>query len=230
MTTTPQASRHKLGFPSKSKLNESKELRQSASKLIPSGVTDEIFISGARGSHIWDVDGNEYIDLVLGFGPVILGHSDAEVQNRVRQYDAKGVIYGRDIDLEISVANKIRSLMPSAEMIRYFVTGTEATMNAIKIARAFTGKDKILKFEGHYHGFHDYVSFSTEPGPTAPRDKPKPDFTGIPKALQKLVLVKEWNDFDSIEKTARKSAKDIAAIITEPIMANSSVIPRWMDT
>jgi glutamate-1-semialdehyde 2,1-aminomutase len=140
----------------------------------------------------------------------------------VHEYDRNGVIYGMDHPLEIEVARKIKSLMPGAEMVRYFVTGTEATMNAIKIARAYTGKEKIIKFEGQYHGFHDYVSFSTEPKPKSKKGAPQPDVRGIPRALQKLVVVKEWNDFDAVEKAVKKS--DIAAMITEPIMANSSVI------
>lgn len=214
-----------LGYRKKSDLKNSSKLQRSASKLMPSGVTEDIFVNKAQGSHIWDVDGNEYIDYKLGYGPVILGHSYPDVQKRVHEYDQRGVIYGFDHPLEIKVAKKIKSLMPGAEMVRYFVTGTEATMNAIKIARAFTGKEKILKFEGHYHGFHDYVSFSTEPNPKSPRSKPQPDLKGIPKALQKLVIVREWNDFDAVEKAVKKSAGTIAAIITEPIMANSSVIP-----
>ena len=216
--------KHKLGFQSKSQLKQSRTLHREAERYLPTGVAKEIFVASAKGSHIWDVDGNEYIDYVLGYGPAILGHSNVDVQARVHEYDSDGVIYGRDSRLEIDVANKIRSLVPSAEMIRFFVTGTEATMNAIKVARAYTGKEKIIKFEGHYHGFHDYVSFSTEPSSRSRKGKPQPDFTGIPKALQKLILVLEWNDFEAIERTAKKS-NDIAAIITEPIMANSSVIP-----
>lgn len=213
-----------LGYSKKSDLKMSSRLQKAASKLMPSGATDKIFINNAHGSHVWDVDENEYIDYKLGYGPVILGHSHPEIQKRVHEYDQRGVIYGSDHPLEIEVAKKIRSLMPSAEMIRYFVTGTEATMNAIKIARAYTGKERIIKFEGHYHGFHDYVSFSTEPKPKSKKGVPQPDVRGIPRTLQKLVIVKEWNDFDAVEKAVKKSA-GIAAIITEPVMANSSLIP-----
>jgi glutamate-1-semialdehyde 2,1-aminomutase len=127
--------------------------------------------------------------------------------------------------LEISVAEKIESIVPSAEMIRFYVSGTEATMHAIKIARAYTGKEKILKFEGQYHGVHDYVSFSTAPSAESPRGKAQPDSIGIPKAIQKLTLVNQWNDFDAVEKTIRNESSNIAAIITEPVMANAAVIP-----
>jgi glutamate-1-semialdehyde 2,1-aminomutase len=202
----------------------SKKLKQKADKLMPEGVADSIFIDNARGSHVWDVDGNEYIDYKLGYGPVIIGHRHPAVQDRVHEYDKKGVIYGSDTPLEVTLAEKLRTIVPSAEMIRYYVSGTEATMHAIKIARAYTGKDKILKFEGQYHGVHDCVSFSTEPAASR-RGKAQPDSAGIPKVLKKLTLVNEWNDFDAVEKTVRKESRSIAAIITEPVMSNAAVIP-----
>jgi glutamate-1-semialdehyde 2,1-aminomutase len=192
---------------------------------MPSGAADSIFINNARGSHIWDVDGNEYIDYKLGWGPVILGHSHPAVQKNVHKYDNKGICYALGHPLEITVAKKIKSLIPSAEMIRFFVTGTEATMHAIRIARAYTKKERIVKFEGHYHGTHDYALFSVEPDPQFAPGKPQPNSWGIPNALKKLVVVVQWNDFDAIEKTIRKDAGNIAAIITEPIMANNAVIP-----
>jgi glutamate-1-semialdehyde 2,1-aminomutase len=204
---------------------QSEKLRQKLSKFLPDGVADSILVDNASGSHIWDVDGNQYIDYRLGYGPVILGHSHPAVQDRVHEYDKRGVIYGFDTPLEITVAEKIKSIVPSAEMIRFYVSGTEATMHAIKIARAYTGKEKILKFEGQYHGVHDYVSFSTEPSAESRRGKAQPDSIGIPKAIQKLTLVNEWNDFDVVEKTIRKESKNIAAIITEPVMSNAAVIP-----
>ncbi len=192
---------------------------------MPAGVTDSIFISNARGSHVLDVDGNEYIDYKLGHGPVILGHGHPAVLDKVHQYDKRGAIYGSDTPLEVTLAEKIRSIVPSVEMIRYHISGTEATMHAIKIARACTGKEKILKFEGQYHGIHDYVSFSTEPGTESRRGTAQPDSIGIPKAIGKLTLVSEWNDFDVVEKTVKKHSDNIAAIITEPIIANAAVIP-----
>jgi glutamate-1-semialdehyde 2,1-aminomutase len=205
-------------------MKASKKLQRKASKMMPSEVLDSIFISKAKGSHIWDVDGNEYIDYKLGYGPVILGHAHPAVRKKVHEYDQKGISYGFDNALEVTVAEKIKSLVPSAERIRYFVSGTEATMHALRIARAKTKKEKILKFEGHYHGAHDYVLFSVEPGKDSRQGK-KPDARGIPKALNNLVMVENWNDFDGIEKTVKKNGKDLAAIIAEPIMANASVIP-----
>jgi glutamate-1-semialdehyde aminotransferase len=123
-------------------IKQSKQLRRKASKYIPVDLANSIFIDEASGSRIWDVDGNEYIDYKLGWGPVILGHSHPAVQNRVHEYDKKGICYALDNQLEVSVAQKIRSLVPSAKMIRYFVSGTEATMHAIRIARAYTKKKR----------------------------------------------------------------------------------------
>jgi glutamate-1-semialdehyde 2,1-aminomutase len=208
----------------KLKTKKSKELGRQASKLMPRGVTDSPFVARAKGSHIWDVDGNEYIDYKLGWGPVILGHAHPAVIKRVHEYSRKGLSYGLSSPMEIEVARKIKSLVPCAETVRYFVSGTEATMHAIRIARAYTKKDKVLKFEGHYHGSHDYVLFATEPETNAP-PHPQPDSQGIPEPLKKLVIVNEWNDFDAVEKTVRKEADSIAAIITEPVMANAGVIP-----
>ena len=179
-------------------MKASKKLQRKASKMMPSEVLDSIFISKAKGSHIWDVDGNEYIDYKLGYGPVILGHAHPAVRKKVHEYDQKGISYGFDNALQVTVAEKIKSLVPSAERIRYLVSGTEATMHAIRIARAKTKKEKILKFEGHYHGAHDYVLFSVEPGKDSRQGK-KPDAQGIPKALNNLVMVENWNDFDGIE-------------------------------
>jgi glutamate-1-semialdehyde 2,1-aminomutase len=143
----------------------------------------------------------------------------------VHEYDNKGICYALGHPLEIAVVKKIKSLVPSAEMVRFFVTGTEATMHAIRIARAYTKKEGIVKFEGHYHGTHDYALFSVEPNPRTASGKPQPSSCGIPNALKDLVVVEPWNDFDAVEKTIRKGASNIAAIITEPIMANNAVIP-----
>jgi glutamate-1-semialdehyde 2,1-aminomutase len=206
-------------------MKQSKKLQHKGEKFFPKGAADNIFIDKAKGSHIWDIDGNEYIDYKLGWGPVILGHSNPTVLKRIHECDNSGICHAFGNTLEIAVAEKIRSLVPSAEMIRFFVTGTEATMHAIRIARAYTKKKKIVKFEGHYHGTHDFMLFSVILGANTPMGKAVPNCWGIPDALKDLIIVAQWNDFDTIEKTVRKEAPNIAAIITEPIMANSSVIP-----
>lgn len=183
-----------------------------------------IFVEKASGSHLWDVDGNEFIDYRMAFGPVILGHSNLQVRRRIHQSLKKGTIYAFDNELEIDVAEKIRSLVPSVEMIRFSVSGTEAVMHALRIARGYTGKKKIVKFEGHYHGGSDYVLYSTTAELSELPPRPKPSSLGIPGEIEDLVFVNEWNDFEGIEKTVKKHANEIAAIITEPVMGNAAAI------
>jgi len=145
-------------------------LHKEALKVLPAGVSSNarlwkrvcpiytpcsLFIEKAVGSHIWDVDGNEYIDYRLGYGPVILGHSYPPVHDAVHSVDEKGLVYAFSHELEIKVAKQMISMAPSVEMVRFANSGTEATMHAIRIARAYTGKEKVVKFEGHYHGAHE---------------------------------------------------------------------------
>jgi glutamate-1-semialdehyde 2,1-aminomutase len=229
-------------MPKKFKLTKSLKLFKEALKILPAGASSNarlwmhaqfcptyapctIFAKRANGAYIWDVDGNKYIDYRLGFGPVILGHSYPAVVKRIHAAEEDGSIYALDNELELIVAKKIRKLVPSAEMIRYSVTGTEATMHAIRLARAYTNKNVILKFEGHYHGAHDYLLFSTHPSYEAVEGKPIVMSRGIPKEISKLVIVERWNDFDAVEKTVKANYKKLAAIITEPVMGNAAAIP-----
>ncbi len=220
------------------------ELYREAQSVLPAGVSSNarvwravcptfmpcsIFVSRARGSHLWDVDGNEYIDYRMGFGPVILGHSDPRIHEAVHRIDEDGLIYALSHELEIRVAKKIVSMVPCAEMVRFCNSGTEATMHAIRVARAYTGREKIVKFEGMYHGAHDYLLYSTDPPFDQVRGPPRsiPKSAGIPKAINKLCLVERWNNFDRIEKLVKTRGEEIAAIITEPIMGNcSAIMPR----
>lgn len=226
------------------RLDRSMELYKEALSVLPAGVSSNarvwrtvcptnmpcsLFVSRARGSHIWDVDGNEYIDYRMGFGPVILGHSDPRVHERVHKVDEQGLVYALSHELEVTVAKKIVSMVPCAEMVRFCNSGTEATMHAIRVARAYTKREAIVKFEGMYHGAHDYLLFSTDPPFDAAKGSARsiPMSAGIPRAIQKLCLVERWNDFDRIEKLVRKKGDTIAAIITEPIMGNcAAIMPR----
>ncbi len=224
----------------KPKLGKSIRLFSEALKVMPGGVSSNarlwqsaqfcpiytpctIFAKKAVGSHIWDVDGNKYIDYRLGFGPIILGHSHPYVTSEVQKALRKGTVYALDNELELSVSRDIIEMVPCAEMVRFSVTGTEATMHAIRAARAYTGKEAIVKFEGHYHGGYDYMLFSTDP-PYDTKRRPYPQSMGIPKMLSKLVMVETWNNFQSIERTVKQHHKKIAAIITEPIMGNAGAI------
>lgn len=221
------------------KFPRSQELHKKASRILPGGVSSNarlwydicpiygpctIFVDRASGSHLWDVDGNEYVDYRLGFGPVILGHGNQAVRRRIGKSLKKGTIYAFDNELEIKVAEKIQSLVPSAEMIRFSVSGTEAVMHALRIARGYTGKKKILKFEGHYHGGSDYMLYSTTAAISDLPPRPVPASLGIPDEVQELTLVNQWNDFGETERTVREHANDLAAIITEPVMGNAAAI------
>lgn len=192
--------------------------------LTPNYNASTIFVHKAKGAYLWDVDGNKYIDYRLGYGPVILGHSYEKIHKAVEKAEANGLVYALDNEYELKVAKLVRSMVPCAEKMRFANSGTEATMAAVRLARAYTGKEKIVKFEGHFHGTHDYVLFSTDGNFSGPLNEPVPMSLGIPKAIKDLVLVEQWNDFEAIEKLVKEHHQEIAAIITEPIMGNASAI------
>jgi len=223
-----------------SKLHKSKELFEEARKLTPGGVHSAIrfsepypiFISEAKGAKIYDVDGNEYIDYHLAFGPVVLGHASSRVVAAVTEQLSKGIIFGFSNELEIEVAKKIKTHVPSAQMIRFCNSGTEATYHAIRVARAYTKKDKIVKFEGAYHGWHDYVSVSSSPSlkDAGPRESPLsvPDTEGMSRETAKNTIVVPFNDSEVMEKTIKKYGDTIAALITEPILHGNAacIVPK----
>ncbi len=194
-------------------------------KFCPKNLPCTLFIKKANGAYIWDVDGNKYIDYRLGFGPVILGHSHPAVVERIHQHEKEGSVYAFDNELEISVSEKVIKAVPCADMIRYSVTGTEATMHSLRLARAYTKREKVLKFEGHYHGSHDYLLWSTAHVPIQGPEKPHVMSLGIPKAIENLIEVAEFNNFEDVEAKIRKNRNDLAAVIMEPMMGNGGGIP-----
>ncbi len=222
----------------------SMEVHKRALEFLPGGVSSNariwhqecslerpctIYIDSAFGSQIKDVDGNEYIDYRMGFGPVILGHSHPAVHGAVHREDEHGLVFALPHEQEIRVAQQIREMVPSAEAVRFANSGTEATMTAVRVARAVTGREKIVKFEGCYHGAHDYVLFSTDPdfdsvGPME-HPVPVPKGTGIPKALADLVVVQRFNQPAQLQRTMEREGNDVACVIVEPVMGNASVIP-----
>jgi glutamate-1-semialdehyde 2,1-aminomutase len=216
------------------KTGKSKELFEEARKLTPGGVHSglrffdpyPIFISRAKGARIFDVDGNEYIDYHLAFGPVVLGHCHPGVVAAVKDQLKEGIIFGLCSESEVAVAKKIKMHVPSAQMIRYCNSGTEATYHALRVARAYTKRDKIVKFEGAYHGWHDYVAVSTSPSlkDAGPSELPAsvPDTEGLCKEIVKNTIVVPFNDPEVLEKTINKHKNDIAALITEPILHGNS--------
>jgi glutamate-1-semialdehyde 2,1-aminomutase len=211
------------------RLTRSEELFEKAKKLIPGGVNSPVrafqpypfFTKRSKGSHIFDVDGKEYIDYCLGYGPLILGHAPPEIIKAVAAQLEKGSLYGTPTEQEVELAELISSLVSSAEMVRLVSTGSEATMSAIRAARGFTGKKKIVKFEGCYHGAHDYVLVKAGSGATT---FGMPDSLGIPEETTKNTIVVPFNDAEKFEKAVKDSKNDLAAVIVEPVIGNIGVV------
>jgi glutamate-1-semialdehyde 2,1-aminomutase len=222
-----------------SRFSRSFALYEEAKHHLPSGASSNvrvyahdpfpILFKKGQGSRVWDVDDNQYVDLLSSYGSVVLGHSHPAVLRAISEQIQNGTMLGTTTELEVEVAKKIQSAVPSAEMVSFANTGTEATMEAIRIARAFTGRDKILKFEGHYHGHHDYVLFSVEsPSIVAGLEQAPsklPYYPGIPDGISRTVVVAPWNDPTSVERVLKRNANDLAAIITEPVMGSAGIIP-----
>lgn len=209
-------------------------------KVIPHGVNsnfrywgdeDTLVIDRGEGTYVWDMDGKRYIDYRLGFGPVILGHAYPAVVERVQEALAGGNIFAWTTPYEISVAERI-TRMCNVDKVRLTNTGTEATMHALRVARAYTGREKFIKFEGQYHGMADYFMFSTASsyrGALGSRRNPiaAANTSGIPKALNQYVLSLAFNDFEGLERTVKANWGDLAAIIVEPMLGNSaSIMPQ----
>jgi glutamate-1-semialdehyde 2,1-aminomutase len=199
-------------------------LRAQAERVLAGGVSSHFkawqpfYVRQAQGAHLTDVDGNDYVDLIMGFGPNSLGHSPDVVMNAVRAALGHGTSLAIATPLEVELAQTIARLVPSMEVMRFVVTGTEATMMALRTARAFTGRTRIGRFEGHYHGQHDaaLVSVAHVAGPEQ-RPEPVADGAGIPRGVLEDVVVLPWNDIDLVAPIVREAADDLAAIILEPV-------------
>ncbi len=219
---------------------------ERADKVLPFGVSSNFRYWGegenmgaarAQGTYLWDFDGNRYIDYRLGFGPVILGHGHPAIVERVAEAIKGGTVFALTHELEVKVAERIVALCPGVDKVRYANSGTEATMHALRIARSHTGREKIIKFEGQYHGMHDYMLFSTASSPHKALGHrrspiPAPTSSGIPKAIHHLVITLPYNDFEMLERTVKQSWGDVAAIIVEPILGNLAGImpqPGWLE-
>lgn len=211
-------------------MSESKKLFERSKTLIPGGVNSPVrafepfpfFTKSAKGSRLTDVDGREYIDYCLGYGPLILGHANAEVIGAVKEQLAKGTLYGTPSEQEVELAELICKCVPSAEMVRLVTTGAEATMSAIRLARGFTGKKKIVKFEGCYHGAHDCVLVKAGSGATT---FGMPDSLGVPEETVRNTIVIPYNDVEKLEETVKSEKEDLAAVIVEPVIGNIGVVP-----
>ncbi len=190
------------------------------------GDEDTMVIARGDGAYVYDMDGNRYIDYQLGFGPVILGHGHPGVAEAVAQAAAEGTTFAMTQQREVEAAEKFKQAVPWVEYLRFTNTGTEATMHAVRLARGYTGRDVILKFEGQYHGVHDYVMFSTAGAPPTAlgsRYRPVPwqSSSGIPDGIRSYVQVLPFNDLDLAERLFRRAGHQIAAVLVEPMLGNA---------
>lgn len=212
---------------------KSKQLFQEAKEWMPGGVNSPVraygnvtmvprFISSAKGSKIIDADGNEYIDYVCSWGPGILGHAYPDVIKAVQRACEDGLSFGAPTEKETILAKLIHELMPPMEMVRLVSSGTEAVMSAIRVARGYTGRDKIIKFRGCYHGHSDGLLVKAG---SAALTTAVPDSAGVPADYTKNTLVADYNDEDSIMRLFEAYRGEIAAVVIEPVAANMGVVP-----
>lgn len=212
--------------------SKSIKLFEEAKKYLVGGVNSPVrsfksvkgkplFIKNALGSHIFDVDGNEYIDYVASWGPMILGHAHPEILDVVVQISKNGTSFGATTELEINLAKKIVATYPSIEMVRMTSSGTEATMSAIRVARGYSKKDKIVKFEGCYHGHNDYLLVKAGSGIATLNI---PESAGIPASIIKDTLILPFNDIVAIKEVVKEYGREIAAVIIEPVPGNMGVV------
>lgn len=219
------------------KFDKSRELYERSKNSLAGGVSSNIrmaetpvplFFERGKGSHLLDVDGNDYIDYVLGQGPDIFGHSPDFLIDAVSRYMRDGQVFAGQHVLEIQVSEKIQQTVPSAELVRYASSGTEVVQVALRIARAYTGRQKFIKFEGQYHGWADSISFSAAPpmDSAGPYDAPipYPQSAGIAASVADDIIVIPWNDIDAVRNALDAHHNEVAAIITEPVMCNTNCI------
>jgi len=217
------------------KFDTSKSLFKKASGLIPGGVNSPVrafkavggnplFIERAKGPRIYDADGNSYLDYVLSWGPMILGHSHPRVVKALKNAVEKGTSYGAPTALEIALAELVLKVYPSMDKVRMVNSGTEATMSAIRVARGFTGRDKIIKFEGCYHGHADGLLVKAGSGAMT---FGLPDSPGVPKAYAKNTITLPYNDIKALKAMIEKEWRSLACVIVEPVVGNiGCVLPR----
>jgi glutamate-1-semialdehyde 2,1-aminomutase len=214
------------------KTARSRKLFAEAKKVIPGGVNspvrafravglEPLFVSRARGSKVYDVDGGVYIDYVSSWGPMILGHAHPQVRKAMSQALSRGWSYGAATELEVRLAQKISTAIPSMELVRMVSSGTEAAMSAVRVARGFTGRDKIIKFEGCYHGHAD--SFLVKAGSGAITFG-VPDSAGVPESLAVNTLVAPYNDLEAVHALFNQNPSQIACVIVEPIAGNMGIV------
>ncbi|MCH7415334.1 glutamate-1-semialdehyde 2,1-aminomutase [Belliella sp. R4-6] len=213
-------------------ISKSKALFEKAQNYIPGGVNspvrafravggDPIFIEKASGAHITDVDGNSYIELINSWGPMILGHNHPMIKEAIIKAMENGTSFGAPTAREVEIAELITGMVPSIEKVRMVNSGTEATMSAIRVARGFTGKDKFIKMEGHYHGHGDSFLIAAGSGAIT---MGAPDSPGVTKGTAKDTLLAPYNDLEAIEKLVQANKNEVAALILEPVPGNMGLV------
>ena len=213
-------------------IQKSRDLFKEAQNYLVGGVNspvrafksveaEPIFIAKGKGSRIWDVDGNSYIDYVLSWGPLILGHANDKIINAIKEISNYGTSFGAPTKIEVEMAKAVVEAVQSIEMVRFVNSGTEATMSAIRLARGYTGRKKIVKFEGCYHGHVDSLLVSAGSGVAT---FGIPGTPGIPEELANLIIVLPYNDIEKVEETFERYGNDIAGVIIEPVAGNMGVI------
>lgn len=211
-----------------------KSLYQSASQVLPGGVSaaaragkavgGPFYMARARGSRLHDIEGHEYIDLHTSHGAALLGHGHPRITEAVAKAMEMGMLCAYETEAHGAVAKRLVDLLPGADMIRFTATGTETTYYAVKLAREFTGRHKVLKFEGHFHGFNDYLQFNFWPTEGNRYPRVSEETPGVPPGAEKHVIVLPFNDMDLLENTLRQQGDEIAAVILEPINYNAGGI------
>ncbi len=218
-------------------MSKSENLFAEAQRLIPGGVNSPVraftgvggtplFIERADGAYLYDADGKAYIDYVGSWGPIVLGHNNAEIHNAVIEAAARGLSFGAPTEMEVKMAQLVCELVPSMDMVRMVNSGTEATMSAIRLARSFTGRDKIIKFEGCYHGHADCLLVKAGSGALT---LGQPNSPGVPADFARHTLTCTYNDLNSVRTAFEQYPEAIACIIVEPVAGNMNCIPPQPD-
>jgi glutamate-1-semialdehyde 2,1-aminomutase len=214
-------------------MSRSHDLFQAAQRHIPGGVNspvrafrgvggDPVFFERASGPYAFDADGKRYVDYVGSWGPMILGHAHPQVLEAVQERIQKGLSFGAPTELETTMADRVCELVPSMDMVRMVSSGTEATMSALRLARGYTGRDKVIKFEGCYHGHVDSLLVKAGSGALTLGEPSSP---GVPAALAELTLTLAYNDLEQVRRTFAEMGSEIACIIVEPVAGNMNCIP-----